>query len=233
MKPHHELLILTVELRCPLPIPLLVVRRPPVVCCARENKLFPTRLLTSEDEYKWYWHQMIYFPETINTVSTRLYTSPMYSLSFSSWAHQLTLCMLASWSCEGVVFLVFLPSSHLTMYHVLSLSLSGLNWRSLFPPLRTGSPFPQNGAPVHRVRAHSLTRVHDTIGYQLFLTDFFYLQKTNKNIWRRAKKQSSEQYQCYLATISRLSPVPWKPNHKISQIVSNIFYAVPRGSLTA
>jgi hypothetical protein len=32
--------------------------------------LFPTRLLTSEDEYKWYWHQMIYFPETINTIST-------------------------------------------------------------------------------------------------------------------------------------------------------------------
>jgi hypothetical protein len=22
--------------------------------------VFPTRLLTSEDEYKWYWHQMIY-----------------------------------------------------------------------------------------------------------------------------------------------------------------------------
>jgi hypothetical protein len=31
--------------------------------------MFPTRLLTSEDEYKWYWHQMIYFPETINTVN--------------------------------------------------------------------------------------------------------------------------------------------------------------------
>ncbi len=27
--------------------------------------LFPTRLLTSEDEYKWFWHQMIYFPGTI------------------------------------------------------------------------------------------------------------------------------------------------------------------------
>jgi hypothetical protein len=31
--------------------------------------VFPTQLLTSEDEYKWYWHQMIYFPETINTIS--------------------------------------------------------------------------------------------------------------------------------------------------------------------
>ncbi len=27
--------------------------------------LFPTRLLTSEDECKWFWHQMIYFPGTI------------------------------------------------------------------------------------------------------------------------------------------------------------------------
>ncbi len=32
--------------------------------------LFPTRLLTSEDECKWFWHQMIYFPGTINTMST-------------------------------------------------------------------------------------------------------------------------------------------------------------------
>jgi hypothetical protein len=39
----------------------------------------------------------------------------------------LTLCMLASQSREGVVFLVLLPSSHLTVCHVLSLSLSGLN----------------------------------------------------------------------------------------------------------
>jgi hypothetical protein len=36
------------------------------------SSLFPTRLLTSEDECKWFWHQMIYFPGTINTVSTWL-----------------------------------------------------------------------------------------------------------------------------------------------------------------
>ncbi len=42
--------------------------------------LFPTRLLTSEDEYKWYWHQMIYFPETINTISTMNTMSPTHSL---------------------------------------------------------------------------------------------------------------------------------------------------------
>ncbi len=35
-----------------------------------------------------------------------------FTCSFSSYAHYLTLCMLASWSHEGVVFLVFLPSFH-------------------------------------------------------------------------------------------------------------------------
>jgi hypothetical protein len=42
--------------------------------------VFPTRLLTSEDEYKWYWHQMIYFPETINTISATNAISPTHSL---------------------------------------------------------------------------------------------------------------------------------------------------------
>jgi hypothetical protein len=45
-----------------------------------DPKLFPTWLLTSEDEYKWYWHQMIYFPETINTISTTITMSPTHSL---------------------------------------------------------------------------------------------------------------------------------------------------------
>ncbi len=113
------------------------------------------------------WIQMVLAPHDLfswnNKYSkyTSIYIANAFTLS-SSWAHQLTLCMLASWSREGVVFLVLFPSSHLTMYHVLSLSLSGLNWRSLFPPLGTGSPFPQNGAPIHRVCAHSLTRVHDS-----------------------------------------------------------------------
>jgi hypothetical protein len=44
---------------------------------------------------------MIYFPGTINIVSTRIYTSPTCSLLSSSCAHQLTLCILASWSHEG------------------------------------------------------------------------------------------------------------------------------------
>ncbi len=42
--------------------------------------LFLTRLLTSEDEYKWYWHQMIYFTETINAISTTDTMLPTHSL---------------------------------------------------------------------------------------------------------------------------------------------------------
>jgi hypothetical protein len=54
MNLRHDFLVRSVALRCLLRCPLLVIRGPPVVRCARENKLFPTQLLTSEDEYKWY-----------------------------------------------------------------------------------------------------------------------------------------------------------------------------------
>jgi hypothetical protein len=74
--------------------------------------LFPTRLLTSEDEYKWYWHQMIYFPETINTISTTNTIPSTHSLVSPWLCTLLTLCMLASWSHEGAVFLDLLSSSH-------------------------------------------------------------------------------------------------------------------------
>jgi hypothetical protein len=67
---------------------------------------------TSEDEYKWYWHQMIYFPEIINTIRTMNTISSTHSLVSSQLCIPLTLCMLASRSREGVVFLDFLPSSH-------------------------------------------------------------------------------------------------------------------------
>ncbi len=65
--------------------------------------LFPTRLLTSEDECKWFWHQMIYFPGTINKVSIQLYCHTYIqwtcSLSFS-YAHRHSLC--ACWHSETV-----------------------------------------------------------------------------------------------------------------------------------
>ncbi len=55
---------------------------------------------------------MIYFPETINTVSTLNTILPSHSLVSSWLCTPLTLCMLASWSRGGVVFLDLLPSSH-------------------------------------------------------------------------------------------------------------------------
>ncbi len=67
--------------------------------------------------------------------------------SSSSYARQLTLCMLAFWSCEGVLFLILSSSSHLTTYHVFPLPLSGANWRSLSLLLGSGSPFPKMAPP--------------------------------------------------------------------------------------
>ncbi len=67
-------------------------------------RLFPTRLLTSEDEYKWFWHQMIYFPGTINIVSTRLYCHIIYINKGSTFhlpaMHVNLLC--ACWHSEAV-----------------------------------------------------------------------------------------------------------------------------------
>ncbi len=53
---------------------------------------------------------MIYFPETINTINT-MSSTHLYTF-FLNYACELTLCTLASWSHEGVVFLDFLPSPH-------------------------------------------------------------------------------------------------------------------------
>jgi hypothetical protein len=77
---------------------------------------------------------MIYFPETIDTIST---VSPIYLPTFFlSYARELTLCMLASWSLEGVVFLDLLPSPH----YVTSF---------LFPCLgSTDALCPRSGDPV-------------------------------------------------------------------------------------
>ncbi len=66
--------------------------------------------------------------------------------SSSSYACQLTLCMLAFWSCEGVVFLVHSPSSHFTADHVFPLPLSGVNWRPLSLLWGSGPPLPKMAA---------------------------------------------------------------------------------------
>jgi hypothetical protein len=126
----------------------------------KTSYLFPTRLLTSEDEYKWYWHQMIYFPETINAISTLNTISPLHSLVFLSYAHHL-LC--ACWHLEAMK-----GSSSLTSCRLLILSrhVPSLVWAQLtllVPALGIRSPLPENGAPIHRVRAHSLTGIRNNI----------------------------------------------------------------------
>jgi hypothetical protein len=85
--------------------------------------------------------------------------SPTRSLVFLGYAHWLTLCMLASWSHEGVVFLDFLPSPHLVTFS------SSLIWAQLtlfVPAWGTRSSPLQDGAPIHRVRAHSLTGIRNS-----------------------------------------------------------------------
>ncbi len=135
--------------------------------------VFPTRLLTSEDECKWFWHQMIYFPGTINTVSTRLYCHTIYitmnSLHLPAM-HVNSLC--ACWHPE-----VAKGSSSLSFCHLFT-SLWVTSSLFLCPRL-TDAPCPscgarppplsQNGAFIHRVRTPSLSRVQDKLAYNFHL----------------------------------------------------------------
>ncbi len=107
--------------------------------------VFPTRLLTSEDEYKWYWRQMIYFPETINTISTRIQCHRhihLFLLKLCTLTYSVHAGILKPWRGCLLWLLVVFPS-----YHVFSLPLSGLNWRSLFPPWGSSPPFPKMATP--------------------------------------------------------------------------------------
>jgi hypothetical protein len=86
------------------------------------------------------WIQMVLAPNDLfswnnkyNKYNNYTFTDP-FTCFFLSYAHQLTLCMLASWSHAGVVILGLLSSSH-----VLSLPLFGLNWR---PCSCLGDPAP-------------------------------------------------------------------------------------------
>jgi hypothetical protein len=119
-------------------------------CTCSAQWLFPTRLLTSEDEYKWYWHQMIYFPETINTVSTWILSTTTHSVHAGiskPWRGRLPRPVVVFSSHHVSRLISFLVRAQLTLF---------------VPASGTGSPFPQNGVPIHRIRAHSLSRVRDS-----------------------------------------------------------------------
>jgi hypothetical protein len=187
VNPHHDLVCITMPVAwtrvttfesIPLPsvarsVVRLVVRRLLVVRCARENKLFPTRLLTSEDEYKWFWHQMSYFPGTINIVSTRLYTSIMDSLFLfqqctSTYSVHAGISKLwrGRLPCPLVVFSFHYESRLSSSFVRSQLTLP-------VPAMEIRSPLSQDGAPIPRVRTHSLSRVQhkfqinnkDTLGW--------------------------------------------------------------------
>jgi hypothetical protein len=128
--------------------------------------MFPTRLLTSEDEYKWYWHQMIYFPETINTISTIFTTSPIHSLVF------LELCTSTYSVHAGIT--KSCGGRHPWPLVVFSRLLSSPVWAQLtllVPASGIRPLLPQYGCPIHRVRAHSLTGIRNN--KKFFLESYF------------------------------------------------------------
>ncbi len=71
--------------------------------------------------------------------------------------------ILKPWRGRLPWLLVVLP-----FYHVYPLPLSGLNWRSLFPPWGSGPPSPK-WHPIYRVRAHSLTGIRNRGNYTVFI----------------------------------------------------------------
>jgi hypothetical protein len=82
------------------------------------------------------------------------------SFSYARW---LTLCMLVSLSREGVVFFVFLSSSHLTEIHVLPPPVSETNWRFLFRPGDSPPPSSSKMASSFTGSAHSPFSGYDTL----------------------------------------------------------------------
>jgi hypothetical protein len=110
------------------------------------------------------WIQMVLAPNDLFSWNNKYNKYNEYNTTdtftrFFSLCTPFTLCMLASWIREGVVFLGFLPSSH----SITSCPFPYLGSTDA-PCSRLGdlAPLPQNGTPIHRVRAHSLTGIQNT-----------------------------------------------------------------------
>ncbi len=140
-------------------LPILSVFSFKVLKKCQKGPVPDTASFTSEDECKWYWHQMIYFPETINTISTMNTMSPTHSL-VSSWAMHVNL-LCACWHLEAMKGSSSLTSCRLLILSRLSSSLIWAQLTLLIPAWGTRSPSLQDGAPIHRVRAHSLTGIRN------------------------------------------------------------------------
>ncbi len=127
------------------------------------------------------WMQMVLTPNDLFSrnnkyskymiILSHIYTSTTDSSSIFQLCTSLTLCMLAFWSCEGVVFLVLSSSSHLTMGHVSPLPMSRANWRSLSLLWGLGPPFPKM-APSFTGSAHTPFPEYKTVLVNLKSTRF-------------------------------------------------------------
>jgi hypothetical protein len=105
-------------------------------------------VLTPNDLFSWNNKYSKYMVILLYTYILQWFHSP-----FSSHAHQLTLCMWVTLSREGVVFLLFLLSSHFTEIHVFPSPVSEANWR--FLPRPGGlPPTPSNMASSFTGSAH-------------------------------------------------------------------------------
>ncbi len=104
---------------------------------------------------------MIYFPGTINIVSTRLYCHDyihyQYITPHLPAVHINLLC--ACWHSEAVKGSSSLSSRRLliSLWVTSSLFLCPEPTDAPCPYLRIRPPLPQDGAPIHRVRTHSLS----------------------------------------------------------------------------
>jgi hypothetical protein len=114
--------------------------------------LFPTRLLTSEDECKWFWHQMIYFPGIINTMSTSHIIILHYNgfiANFPAMHVDLLCACWCLWAVKG--------SSSSSFCHLL-ISPRFTSCHLLCPKL-TDAPYPGPGScpplPLPKWRLHS------------------------------------------------------------------------------
>ncbi len=94
------------------------------------------------------WMQIVIAPNDLFSWNNRYnkynVTKDIYTLSSWSYARELTLCMLAFWSHEGVVFFDFLPSPHpVTSFHLPCLGSTDAHCPRLGDPV----PLPPKWRP--------------------------------------------------------------------------------------
>ncbi len=109
---------------------------------------------------------MIYFPERINTISTRIQYHRhihMFLLGLCTSTYSVHARILKPWRAS----LPWLPATS-SSCHVFPLSPVWAQLTLFVPAWGTRPPSLQDGAPIHRVRAHSLTGIRNTYTYFMY-----------------------------------------------------------------